>query len=59
MLVEGGIVLVKIRFVGIDVLRDAKAIAEALIVYDLALSQEAKRVFDVGIVDKAQEIVVG
>ena len=41
------------------ILRDAQSIAEALVVNDLAGAEEFDRVADVGIVRKAQDVVVG
>ena len=58
-LIEGGIVLIEIALVAENLLRDAKAVAEALIMHDLTLTKEAKGILDVGIVDKPQEVVVG
>ena len=40
-------------------LRDAQGIAEALIVHDLALTQIAQGIEDVGIVTQTDQIVVG
>ena len=37
---------------------DAKVLAEALIVYNLALTQEADSVLDVGVITEAQDVVV-
>ena len=55
---------VKARVEGIEILavelvgQQSQVFAEALIVYDLARSQEANRVDDVGIVAEAQDVVI-
>ena len=41
------------------ILGDAYGIAESLIVYYFALAQVFYRLFDVGIVDKTQNVVIG
>ena len=41
------------------VLRNAKRIAEALIVDDFALTQKLQRIAHVGIVDQTEKIVIG
>ena len=41
------------------VLRDAEGVAEALVVNNLALTKKFDGVADVGVVDKAQNVVVG
>ena len=56
--VKGGIEGVKIFAVEI-ILCDAQRVAEALEVHQLALAQEFDGVAHVGVVDQAQDVVVG
>ena len=57
--------LVKLGVEGIEVLfvelvgEDSEVLAEALIVHNLALTQEADSVLDVGVVSEAKDVVVG
>lgn len=57
-------ILVVARIEGVEVLavkligQQSQVLAEALVVYDLARSEEADRVDDVGIVTEAQDIVI-
>ena len=49
----------RVEVLGVEMLlRDTNAVAEALIVHDLTLSEEFYRVADVGIVCEAQNVVI-
>ena len=56
--VERGVAGVEVLFVH-SVLRDPERVAEPLEMDDLALPQEFQRIADVGIVDQAEQVVVG
>lgn len=58
ILVEAGVEGVEVLLVEL-ILCDAEALAEALVVDDLALAQELDGLADIGIVDQPQDIVVG
>ena len=56
--IKGGIEGVEVF--GIEgVLGHAQGIRKALVVYDLPLTQELDGILNVGIIDKAQDVVVG
>ena len=57
-LVERGIISVKVLVIEV-ILNDAQRIAEALEVVDLSLAEELDGVADVGIVDEAEDVIVG
>ena len=56
--VEGGVVCIEVFRVQI-VLNDPQSIAEALEVRDFPRAQEADRVAYVGVIGKAQDVVIG
>ena len=41
------------------ILDDAQAFAESLVVYDFSFAQEADRITDFGVFDKAQDVIIG
>ena len=58
LLIESGVEGVVVP--GVEVfLHGAQGVAEALEVHDFAFAEEANDVFDVGVVDQAQDVVVG
>lgn len=65
MLSSSAAVLVECRIAGVEVfgieiiLSNAESFTETLEVNNFTLSQESDRIFDVGIVSKTQDIIVG
>ena len=65
MLSSSAAVLVECRIAGVEVfgieiiLSNAESFTETLEVNNFTLSQESDRIFDVGIVGKTQDIIVG
>ena len=50
----------RVEVLGVEMLlSDTDAVAEALIMHDLALAEEFYRVADVGIVGEAENVIVG
>ena len=57
--VEGGVVEIEIALIVGFVLCDSQAIAEALVMHDFSGAQEADDVLNIGVIGKAQDIVIG
>jgi len=57
--IEGGIVEIEITLIVYFVLCDPEAIAKALEMHDLAGTQEADDVLDIGVVGKTQDVIIG
>ena len=57
--IVGGVIEIEIALVGSFILCDSKALAKSLIMHDLTGAEESDDVFDVWVIGKAEDIVVG